>query len=103
MPAGCAGSGCWAGRPGRGAWAFRWVRQQQEEVAGIAWMAVSLPLAERAPLAAALVARVAVLAPLAGRGISEARLALQPILAIALPPLAPALNPAQTAALLAHY
>jgi hypothetical protein len=82
---------------------LRWVPQQLGPVAAIAWIADGLSAAELAPLAAALAARFADLAPLAARGVTAARESLDLVIPVALPPLAPALSPAQTAAMLAHY
>lgn len=82
---------------------FRWVRYQLDEVSRLAWIANGLSLADRALLTEKLVARLSELAPLAAHGVAAARDALRPLIDIALPPLSPALSPAQTHMLLAHY
>lgn len=82
---------------------FRWVRHQLDEVSRLAWIASELSLADRALLSQKLAARLAELIPLAAHGVAAARDALRPLIDIALPPLAPALSPAQTETLLAHY
>ncbi|HKE16836.1 MAG TPA: hypothetical protein VKB80_18305 [Kofleriaceae bacterium] len=83
--------------------ALRWVPQQLGSVAAIAWIAAGLSAGELAPLAAALAARFAELAPLAARGVTAARESLDLVLPVALPPIAPALGPVHTAAMLTHY